>query len=770
MSATFPFVEPSARLEAALWSVFHCHGNKALAAVLTSLWELWGLYPMLSRRVLASRSALLKVVVVRILRAASVHSPSRNIPIDQLHTLLQLLHFIVSGSIILQRFAKQVRSQKRRDPPQFGIDEVRKRFRTGQLDARVTIEQNQHRFSEFTSGWKLCADLCEILSCSLIICQEFAIDMLDVKFSLDQTDPTDDGTCSVISVRTSRSVGTATARFEFKKAHFQSAIAKDVIQEDRPAKKFKLKTLEEHRYATRFQEKRITAKTWRSALREAHKLIQSGDRASLVEALYLLLEIIWLDPRGGNLATMYLDTGSIYLAFDHLEEAAKAYRNSIRLDESNWKARYNLGIATARLEDFVEATRQLKVTLKSCPDDIAEEIHAILKEIDRIQCTKNLRAFHETTKARVFTTQYLESQYLVFGAPVSASATLQEDHTVSHRKGLALTSNPQLLDVSHEWQGVLASLLHCIYVSARCQRLSIQAEMLRLDPGRTSGISAQAFEKVVNKISGIPLRETERSELVRMLDNFGATTFHFLSPNTESVNAFEEIQRQGACHALLDWKLYRKRAKRSAKSRDGGLWLWFDLTMAKWIERVLPQLSPEGLALTLIEVLLSYGWLSPMDFAWKWRHLPEPDNFPMLPLADRGVLIYECHCARRCIQEEASRTLQMFLRRFLVGWKWRRRSRLIGTRHFNQKKSRTDFQEDIHVRLARDTLFDQVVAREVFQCIEDIIDDVVVRSRLQLQAYEEEVRWQEIPVRTEQRQKVISAIGEVQTAVKSRDC
>ncbi|KAK1946037.1 hypothetical protein P3T76_003085 [Phytophthora citrophthora] len=622
------------------------------------------------------------------------------------HTLLQLLHSIVSDSVILQHFTKQ----------------------------------------------------------------EFAIDLFGVKILLDQIDPTGDGTCSVASVRTTRSVAAATTRFEFKQAHFQSAMAKDVVLQDIPAKKFKLKTLEEHRFATRFQEKRVTMKTWRSSLREAHKLVQSGERASLVEALYLLLEIIWLDPSGGNLATVYLDTGSIYLAFDHLEEAAKAYRNSIRLDESNWKARYNLGITTARLQDFVEATRQLEITLKRCPDDIAEEIHAILREIDQIQCTKNLQAFHDTKKARMFTTQYLESQYLVFGAPVPASATLQEDHTVSHRNGLALAStNPHLLDVSQEWQGVLASLLHRLHVSACCQRLNIQDEMLQLDPHRTGGISAQTFEKLVSRITGIPLRETERNELTRMLGNFGATTFHYLSPNSESVKAFGEIQHKGACHALLDWKLYRKRAKRSAKSRDGGLWLWFDLTMVKWIERVLPQLSPKSLALSLIEVLLSYEWLTPMDFAWKWRHLPEPDNFPLLPLADRGVLIYECHRTRSCIEEEASRTLQMFLRRFLVGWKWRRRSRLVGTCHFIQKESRTDFQEDIHLTLARDTLFDQVVAREVFQCVEDIIDDVVVHSRVQLQAYAEEVRWQEIPVRTEQRQKVISAIGEVQTAVKSRD-
>ncbi|KAG7377713.1 hypothetical protein PHYPSEUDO_011120 [Phytophthora pseudosyringae] len=375
------------------------------------------------------------------------------------------------------------------------------------------------------------------MSCSLIACEEFAIDGLAFRAlhaPIRALPVADDGTSSVVSMRTPRSVtstklsaASCTTRFELKQAHYQSAIAKETIQEDGPNKTFRLKTLEEHRYATRFQEKRVTPKTWRSALHEAHKRIQSGDRVNLADALYLLLEIISLDPRGCSLATMHLDTGSIYLAFDHLEEAAKAYRNSLRLDGSNWKARYNLGVAAARLQDFAEATRQLKLALKTCPaSDIAEEIGTILEEIGRIQCTKNLRAFHDTRKPRAFTTQYLESQHLVSGAPrisgVASSVALQEDHTVSHRNGLALNSStPQLLDVSLEWQGALASLLHRLHACARCRQQSIQAEMLRLDPTRTGGISVQAFDVMVTRVTGIPLRVAERKELVRMIGSDG---------------------------------------------------------------------------------------------------------------------------------------------------------------------------------------------------------------------------------------------------------
>ncbi|KAG2823368.1 hypothetical protein PC118_g11893 [Phytophthora cactorum] len=596
MSATFPFVDPFIRLENALWGVFHCRGNKSVV-VLTNLWEIWSLQPTLHRQAITLRRALLKVVVLRILRAVNL----RCLPIGYLHTLLQFLHSIISGNVLLQHFTKK-------------------------LDAASTIDQIQYRFSEFTSGWKLCINLCEILSFSLITSQEFAIDGLDFNALQDPTgglSVADDGTCSVVPVVSTKA--RSTTRFETKREQYQPTIAKNAVNEDCPHDKFRLKTLEEHRHATRFQEKRVTSKTWRSALREAHKLIESEDRVNLASALYLLLEIIWLDPRGCNLATMYLDSGSIYLAFDHLEEAAKAYRNCLRLDGSNWKARYNLGVATARLQDFVETTRQLKLALKACPADIAEEIVAILQEIDRIQSLKNLRAYKEATKARVFTTQYLESQHLITGK--LGVPDLQEDHTVSHRNGMALSSStPHLLDVSHEWQGALASVLHRLHAFARCRHINVQDEMLRQDPTRTGGISVQALAEVVTRITGIPLGVTEYNELTLMLGHHGATTFHYLNPNVESSHAFDEIQDHDTNHSQ-----------------------------------------------------------------------------------------------ERSVHEAA-------------------------------------FLEDVHTRLARETLLDQQVAREVLLRIEDMVDDVIINHRHQQKKYDDEVQWQEIPVRTEQRQKIMSDV------------
>jgi len=241
-------------------------------------------------------------------------------------------------------------------------------------------------------------------------------------------------------------------------------------------------------------------------------------------------------------------------------------------------------------------------------------------------------------------------------------------------------------------------------------------------------------------------------------------SFHFLAPSLETSNILDGMQQEGVCHAFLDRDLYRKCAKRSSKSRAGGLWYWFELSMAKWVKTVLPNLVDAHLhdhaAALLIEALAGHGFLTPMAFAWGWRSLPEPDHLAMLQLADRGISIFECHRARTLIRAEARITLQMFARRCLIKGKECRRSLRLGADQDGLREAFT--VEDVHTRLAKDTAFDQQVAREVLRCVEDMVDDLITSNRRTQKTYEDEVRWQEIPVRTEQRQRVISAIGTMQ--------
>lgn len=278
----------------------------------------------------------------------------------------------------------------------------------------------------------------------------------------------------------------------------------------------KLKTLEEHRLATRFQEKRVTARTWRKAKKDAYKLLALGERVGIVEALYLLLEIISLRPKGCCLPPLYLNAGCVYLTLDHLEDAAKAYRNCLRLDPASWKARYNLGVALARAQDFVDAKHQFDLALQGCSDsDVARDIQAMIHEIEEVVQNRNIRAFNATQEARTFTTQYLETLHSVVGNPRTVAV---EDYTANCR-GTPMRQSPLLLYEVHGWQGAIAGLLHRLYTVGYTRSVSIDAEFGRADSSGSGTVTIEQFEAILRAVTNSSLTASEHSELTKICEN-----------------------------------------------------------------------------------------------------------------------------------------------------------------------------------------------------------------------------------------------------------
>lgn len=328
------------------------------------------------------------------------------------------------------------------------------------------------------------------------------------QFGSGRTKPDSVETCSSHSVHTTHSQASSSL--------IRPHLSVDGKPDDQVPRgdKFKLKTLEEHRFATRFQEKRVTPQTWRKAKKDAYKLIASQDRINLVEALYLLLEIIWLQPRGTSLSPLYLNAGSIYLTFDHLEEAAKSYRHCLRLDPDSWKARYNLGVTLARSRDLVDAKYQFDLALQICPRDAVDEVQAMIEEIEHIQRERNERAFNETDKARTFTAAYLETLHCVAAKPWELTRAIAgEDYTESSRSAPPSLS-PLLFHEVKGWQGAIAGLLHRLYALAFARTLSIDEEFLRMDPTRSGCITIEDLGIVLFAITGSELSARERSELL----------------------------------------------------------------------------------------------------------------------------------------------------------------------------------------------------------------------------------------------------------------
>lgn len=287
--------------------------------------------------------------------------------------------------------------------------------------------------------------------------------------------------------------------------------------------KFRLQTLEEHRFATRFQLKHVTSKTWRRAQRDATLLLRTGDRIKLAEALYLLLEIVWLSPRGAPLAKNYLNVGSIYLTFDHLEEAAKAYRHCLQFDPGSWKARYNLGVALARLEDFVDATKQFHLVLspRCCPGpETAERVRLMLHEIEELQLARNRSAFKQMAKARAFTSQFLSTLHVVSSsdAPSDASRSAPDLLLRSEcRKQTPKKLPPVLYAQSNGWQGAIASLLHRLFVMAWCGGVSVEDALLTKDPAKDVGVSLAELDEITRDITGTGLSSAEHREVTAVI-------------------------------------------------------------------------------------------------------------------------------------------------------------------------------------------------------------------------------------------------------------
>lgn len=550
----------------------------------------------------------------------------------------------------------------------------------------------------------------------------------------------------------------------------------------------RLMTLEEHRFATRFEKKRVTLKTWRAAKTRAYALMATSERASLAEALYLLLEVLWLRPRDCALAPLYLNAGSIYLTFDRLDDAAKAYRNALRLDPTSWKARFNLGVALARAQDFVDAKHQFDAALQLRPPHagVTRDIVAMIAEIDAVVCERNARAFSDVQAARTFTTAYLSTLHSVAANARAAAQPVElNDHTQSYSSRPQRTSPLQLYD-TNGWVGAIAGLLHRLYTQASARGISVEQALADADASKCGSISTDELERIVAHVTGSRFTESERTELalvcddrcarlvdyrgtaVRLTDSVASGSkllVQILVPNAETLAAVDAMQRNGISRASLHWSLTRKRLQRSDRARHGGLWRWLELSMTTWI------VDDLALPAALVPALIASGWSTPMDIVLRPQCV-DAANAPLpLSFAERGVFVFESHCAREAITREAATVLQMFARRVIRAARRAQsaKARALGSRieqraYVPQSSAIADLEQALY----RDTIVEHEIVSCVLECLDALVDSVVASIRLERRAFEEHVRWQEIPVRTEKRQATAQAVGMLQSLMATR--
>ncbi|TYZ65627.1 hypothetical protein PybrP1_003741 [[Pythium] brassicae (nom. inval.)] len=428
------------------------------------------------------------------------------------------------------------------------------------LGAEQLVRDAQTRFSDFTSAWRLCQELLKLLAIPLSRSEFVSSFFFDFRAFESKQAAFEAARLGIDAADCSSSVAslrsTATRNSRVSASSLLRPLLGHSLDGSRDALEpplVKLETLEEHRFATRFQAKRVTPRTWRKAKNDAYKLIALQERAGLVEALYLLLEILSLRPKGCHLSALYLNAGSIYLTFDHLEDAAKAYRNCLRLDPTAWKARFNLGVALARAQDFVDAKRQLDLAALACGDaDVVRDIHEMVREIEGIVRARSARAFKSTQHERAFTSQYLEGLHTV--AEDTGVIVCAEDYTVSYHSSPPRRS-PLLLHQVQGWQGAVAGLVHRLFAVGYARSVSIDAELTRADASGSDAVTIEQLEAIV-------------------------------------------------------------RANRSEKARAGGLWHWMELSMTQWVRQLdLPAVLVQALGelgwMTPMDLALRSSLLDP---------------------------------------------------------------------------------------------------------------------------------------------------------------
>jgi tetratricopeptide (TPR) repeat protein len=228
-----------------------------------------------------------------------------------------------------------------------------------------------------------------------------------------------------------------------------------------------------------------------------------------------LLEIAELRPHGCDLARVWLNAGSIYLVFNHLDEAVTAYRHCLHIEPDDWKARFNLGLALARQRVLAIARTELERAREctACPEHVHERVRELVAAIDTIQSRRTEQAYKATNDARAFTWRYLETvRLLVKSRERARRVNDQPPESLS----LPPPNAPLLFDLATGWNGPIACLLHDLHVNASLHGVALDQEYMRLDEAATGFVSLPALETLYRRLCGVDLPRTAMAALGSM--------------------------------------------------------------------------------------------------------------------------------------------------------------------------------------------------------------------------------------------------------------
>ncbi|RHZ30444.1 hypothetical protein DYB31_010960 [Aphanomyces astaci] len=344
----------------------------------------------------------------------------------------------------------------------------------------------------------------------------------------------------------------------------------------------------------------ITLGNWKSRLKLAYTLLQDGtSRLYLAEAAKILRGILTLQPHGCDIASLYANLGSIHLAQHELPDAIACYGQTLSRTPDAWKAHFNMGLALLRYGRLLEGKAHLQQCLAYNPSyDVAQRA---LEEVNTQWMSAAHDAMEKQKASQAFANQlsgvlavvkhqttYSHADSGTFVAMEHAAAAFAVD--MSRQCAVPVTT-----PLSRGWHGVVAALLHRLYVFASLKHL------------------------------------------------------HMTEPNPETIHTIETMANVGPWfHGLYGHTLH------PPQCRHLGLWEWLEMPLFTWIKSINHGRCQVA---KYSKILVDMGLYTVIHLAQAQPTL-RPQDFKALELSERGTLIFELFGLRSSVERAAGSIVQ----------------------------------------------------------------------------------------------------------------
>ncbi|KAF0682787.1 Aste57867_25086 [Aphanomyces stellatus] len=522
----------------------------------------------------------------------------------------------------------------------------------------------------------------------------------------------------------------------------------------------------------------ITLGNWKKKLKLAYALCQDGNKLNMTEAAKILRGILKLRPHGANLATIFANLGAIHLAHDELLDAIACFEESLARSPDAWKVHFNLGLALVRHGRLLEGKSHLQTCIALQPPGFDLAQRALDEVQGKWQAEAAVVAAHAAEK-QAFANELSTVLAVVEHLPsLHAPILVATDHAAVAFAAAASAhcAVPVTQPLSPGWDGVVAALLHRLYVLAALKKLPL-VEMFRekqrlasaADAPSHEYVTLESLDAIVVAVTGRAMTKAERDQVAALFPS-GDILYPVLQPNAETLRTIQDIKANGASYNMLNHRRVVHATAGGGRHRSR-LWKYMDLALYPWIKSINQgrcQVAKYG------SLLAQLGLFTVMHLALAQPTL-RPTDFKALDLNERGTLIFELFGLRSNVEKAAGFMVQGTATTDALMW-IAKTAGMLGTGRIvlakalrrRRREQRQCTKEDHDVSILHWTVLrDQMARDEKVRAVASIVDILLTRVVEMVSAVEPPVnKLICFPIRTELRQRTNIAAASIQQSVR----